>query len=221
MRGKLSYANVVGTLALVLAIVGGTAVALPGKNSVQSNDLKKNSVKARAIANSAVRAAEIKDGSIADEEVVPESLGYGKLGSNSVAARIRTTQPMATGDATEANPLTVPTSGGSWPQAANEMQLYFGEVKYSLAGTCTGGGLNVRLRLSAVDPIFDGVFTEFFNPGPGPVTLTEPFLYQRPWLFEPGADRQVNASLLIWDDCSGAGQSVTLDEARVNVVGMR
>ena len=42
MRGKLSYANVMSTLAVVLAIGGGTtAVAVSGKGKVGAADLKK------------------------------------------------------------------------------------------------------------------------------------------------------------------------------------
>ncbi len=42
MRAKLTYANVVATLALIIAVAGGsTAVALSvGKNSVQSSAIK-------------------------------------------------------------------------------------------------------------------------------------------------------------------------------------
>lgn len=48
--GKLkpSPAMVVAVISLIVAI-GGTAVALPGKRSVDSNDLRKNSVGARSL----------------------------------------------------------------------------------------------------------------------------------------------------------------------------
>lgn len=45
-RGPFSYANVAATIALVAAIGGGTAVALDGKNTVDSGDIKKGQVRA-------------------------------------------------------------------------------------------------------------------------------------------------------------------------------
>ena len=45
---KPSPAMVIAVISLVVAI-GGTAVALPGKRSVDSNDLRKDSVGARSL----------------------------------------------------------------------------------------------------------------------------------------------------------------------------
>jgi len=48
IRKHLTYANVVATLALVIAIGGGTtAIALNGRNSVRSDDIKNGHVSAR------------------------------------------------------------------------------------------------------------------------------------------------------------------------------
>ena len=60
MRAKLTYANVVATLALIIAVAGGsTAVALSvGKNSVQSSAIRPGNVTARNLAN--VRVVEVQ-----------------------------------------------------------------------------------------------------------------------------------------------------------------
>ena len=48
IRKHLTYANVAATLALVIAVGGGTtAIALSGKNSVHSDDIKNGNVTAR------------------------------------------------------------------------------------------------------------------------------------------------------------------------------
>ena len=48
LRRHLSYANVAATLALVLAIGGGTtAIALKGKNTVTTDDIRRGHVTAR------------------------------------------------------------------------------------------------------------------------------------------------------------------------------
>jgi hypothetical protein len=61
LRSKLTYANVVATLALFLALSGGVVWAA-GK--IKSNDIAKNGVKAKNIAKNAVTAKKIKKGSI-------------------------------------------------------------------------------------------------------------------------------------------------------------
>lgn len=64
LRSKLTYANVVSTLALILVVGGGSAFAAHqlAKNSVGSKQLKANAVTAAKIKNGAVSAAKL-DGS--------------------------------------------------------------------------------------------------------------------------------------------------------------
>ena len=61
-RPKLTYANVVATLALFIALGGATALAAShlGKNSVGTKQLKKNSVTTAKIKKNAVTGAKIK-----------------------------------------------------------------------------------------------------------------------------------------------------------------
>jgi hypothetical protein len=73
---KLSYANVVATLALFLALGGGAAFAatqLP-KNSVGPNQLKKG----------AVTPAKLKKGAVTAGKIAPQAVVAGKLGANAV-----------------------------------------------------------------------------------------------------------------------------------------
>jgi hypothetical protein len=73
-RPKLSYANVIATIALFVAL-GGAAVAagLP-KNSVGANQLKRN----------AVTAAKLKRGAVTSGKIAPKAVTAGKLGANAV-----------------------------------------------------------------------------------------------------------------------------------------
>jgi hypothetical protein len=76
IRSQLSYANVVSTLCLFLLLGGGTAVALNGRNSVQSNDLGPGAqVKAPDVAANAVVSSDVRNG----------SLGLGDLNAGSRA----------------------------------------------------------------------------------------------------------------------------------------
>jgi len=73
-RPKLSYANVIATIALFVAL-GGAAVAagLP-KNSVGTNQLKRG----------AVSAAKIKRAAVTAGKIAPKAVVAGKLGANAV-----------------------------------------------------------------------------------------------------------------------------------------
>ena len=64
MRPRLTYANVVATLALFIAIGGASAFAASqlGKNSVGTKQLKKNSVTTAKIKKEAVTAARSRRG---------------------------------------------------------------------------------------------------------------------------------------------------------------
>lgn len=67
LRPKLTYANVVATLALVLAVGGGSVYAAVklGKNEVKSKNIANGAVKGKDLAKNAVTSKKVKDGSIA------------------------------------------------------------------------------------------------------------------------------------------------------------
>jgi hypothetical protein len=73
ISGRPSPAMVVAFIAL-LAALSGTAVALPGKNTVDSGDLKKNAVKTRDIARNAVTTPKIRNGAVNSRKVRNNSL---------------------------------------------------------------------------------------------------------------------------------------------------
>jgi hypothetical protein len=55
-RSKLTYSNVVASLALFIALTGGTAIALSGSNTVFSDDIVQKNVRTGDIAPGAVTA---------------------------------------------------------------------------------------------------------------------------------------------------------------------
>jgi hypothetical protein len=66
LRPKLTYANVAGTIALFLAIGGGTVYAALGlgKNDVHSKNIAPRAVKASDLAKNAVTSPKINDGAV-------------------------------------------------------------------------------------------------------------------------------------------------------------
>ena len=59
--------NLVALTALFI-VLGGTAVALPGKNTVDSGDIHNKAVKTKDIAKQAVTEKKLADGSVSDAE---------------------------------------------------------------------------------------------------------------------------------------------------------
>ena len=84
MRSRLSYANVMSTLALFLALAGGTYAATHLKrNSVRSRNIVNGQVKNQDLANDAVTAAKIQDGQIGPQDLAaPEQVRSAGLAGN-------------------------------------------------------------------------------------------------------------------------------------------
>lgn len=73
-RPKLSYANVIATIALFVAL-GGAAVAA---------GLPKNSVGTKQLKNGAVSTAKLKRAAVTSGKIGPKAVSAGKLGANAV-----------------------------------------------------------------------------------------------------------------------------------------
>ena len=79
IRGHLTYANVMATIAVFLVLSGGTAVALSGSNTVQSDDLGPGAqVKAPDVAANAVNGSDVVDGSITGADIASSALSKGR-----------------------------------------------------------------------------------------------------------------------------------------------
>jgi hypothetical protein len=74
-----SPAMAVAFIAL-LAALSGTAVALPGKNTVDSGDIKKGAVKKSDIGKNAVNSSKVKDGSLLAQDFKSGQLPAGPKG---------------------------------------------------------------------------------------------------------------------------------------------
>ena len=77
MRPRLTYANVMSTLALIIAVGGASAFAATqlAKNSVGPKQLKKDAVTTAKIKNEAVTAAKVKKGTLTGTEINAATLG--------------------------------------------------------------------------------------------------------------------------------------------------
>ena len=87
IRGRITYANVVATLALFIALggVGYAALKLP-KNSVHSKQIAKGAVKTSDIGKGAVTQAKLGAGAVGAGQLSDGAVGNGKLADGSVTA---------------------------------------------------------------------------------------------------------------------------------------
>ena len=86
-RRVLTYANVVATLALFLAVSGGAVYAAStlGKNAVKSGNIAKNAVKTKNIAANAVTTAKVKKEAITGIKVKKATLTRNNLATGTLA----------------------------------------------------------------------------------------------------------------------------------------
>ncbi|HZO04918.1 MAG TPA: hypothetical protein VFB52_00890 [Solirubrobacterales bacterium] len=108
-----SPAAVIAIVALVFA-VSGVAVALPGKNSVATKDIKKN----------AVTAAKIKNGSVTEAKLGDGAVTTSKIGNDAVTgAKVNEATLGKVPSATSAETATKATSAEKATTAENAVEL--------------------------------------------------------------------------------------------------
>lgn len=85
---KLTYANVMSTIAVFLALSMGTAWAATklGNNSVRSRHIAPGQVKPGDIGANAVRSAAIADDAVGSSELSPNSVGTSEIANNGVGS---------------------------------------------------------------------------------------------------------------------------------------
>jgi hypothetical protein len=88
LRRKLTYANVMSTIALFIALAGTSAFAATqlAKNSVGTKQLKSNAVTAAKIKNGSVGGAKVADGSLSGADLAAGSVANANLADNAVGS---------------------------------------------------------------------------------------------------------------------------------------
>ena len=89
IRQRLSYANVVATLALFVALGGSSYAAVQlKKNSVRSKHIKNGQVKRADLARNAVKSDKVKDASLRAGDFMPGQLPAGSKGATGPAGAV-------------------------------------------------------------------------------------------------------------------------------------
>ncbi|MEX2106052.1 MAG: hypothetical protein WD810_04070 [Solirubrobacterales bacterium] len=86
IRKRLTYANVMSSIAVFLVLGGATAFAAAqlGKNTVGSKQLKKNAVTTAKIKKEAVAAGKIKNGAVTNSKVANGAISTDKIADGAV-----------------------------------------------------------------------------------------------------------------------------------------
>jgi hypothetical protein len=75
LRSRLSAPLAISLIALFAALGGGAAIALPGKNTIDSGDIKKNAVKSSDIKNDKVTGADVKESTLnIPQQALPDNV---------------------------------------------------------------------------------------------------------------------------------------------------
>jgi hypothetical protein len=159
LRGKLTYANIVATLALCIAVGGASAFAatqLP-KNSVGTKQLKKGAVNAAKIKDEAVAEAKIKNGAVTGAKIKKGTIDASALAAGVVPPPVNAyTKPESDSRYLRG---TVTVVGTIPPVAANSFEG--GSVECPAGYQAIGGGVdpfNVFFgKVSSSAPTFNGV----------------------------------------------------------------
>src|ERR1044072_142752 len=135
---RLTYANVVSTLALFLVLAGGAAIAakVPKKsvgpsqlkagavttakikaNSITTRKIKRNAVSNAKIKDGAIEGAKIADGSVTDEEIDEASTPFSR-----VVQRARGSSTLAIDE----EPRLYPLGSSGFTQGAGESDFFAG-----------------------------------------------------------------------------------------------
>ena len=101
LRSHFTYANVMSSIAVFLAVTGGTAaIAISGKNQVKKDDIAKGAVRSDDIAKNAVGTSDVAVDSLGAADLAPGSVGTSETASVPVA-RIERTADLPVGIVSE------------------------------------------------------------------------------------------------------------------------
>ncbi len=141
---RLTYANVMSSIAVFLVVAGGSALAATqlGKNSVGSKQLQKNAVTAAKIKNGSVTAAKVKQGSLTGSDINASTLGKVPSATNADHATSADSATSATNavNATNATNFSRYSTTGVKTTALNSVTTLATVGPFTIKGHCEENG---------------------------------------------------------------------------------
>jgi len=130
LRERITYANVVATLALFLALCGGAVAASQlAKNSVGPKQLKKSSVTSVKIKKNAVNGSKVKDGSLTGADLQDGTITGPKIADGAITpAKLSVVPAAAAGPDVISLSLTegCTSATGPFPSGVSASETTFG-----------------------------------------------------------------------------------------------
>jgi hypothetical protein len=152
-RLRLTYANIVSTLALFLALGGGAAYAASKVNSgdlahgaVHTSNVFKRAITSGKLAVGAVRSNQVVDGAIGSKQIANGAVGSKQIGAATVTPSnlefpvFYAASPKGGSAPVTAGPDSYPLSGGTWTQNPGQIEVVFGAAVATVAYDGSGSG---------------------------------------------------------------------------------
>lgn len=168
IRKRLTYANVMSSIAVFLVLGGATAIAAGlAKNSVGSKQLKKNAVTTAKIKNNAVTTAKIKNGAVTGSKV--NVAGFPKVPSAAQADTATTAGSANTANSVAGSTIRKFFYVSGETGARTPLVTLNG---LTLSGGCAGGVTELIATTSVSDSIIHAGGT-YLGPEPIPAFYVE------------------------------------------------
>ena len=163
---RLTYANVMATVALFVAIGGGAYAAGLARNSVGSKQIKDGKVKSVDIADDSLTGADINESKLA----LPD-------GPSSVVASPHNHTPGT--PSPYPSVAAYPLDDATWTQSSDSINVIYGRLEFDAPAGCSGGDVylnfsldgdgqtTIHLTASDLSPVdLSEVFSPVMNTGP-------------------------------------------------------
>jgi len=233
LGSKLTYANVMASLAVFLVLGGATAFATIqlGKNTVGSRQLKRNAVTSTKIKRNAITGPKIKKATITGDKVKDGSITGSDLNAGSTSFSQIVDRIRGTGTANFTAGALYPLQNGTYTQNAGEDDQLIGALDVTFASTCTQPRSAVAyLQLDPTNPtILDpteiaGIAT-VVDKGTGTVTRQANFSSysngRGTSIFAPTVPTNHTLTIFLASGTCASGSGVTVTGAGVDVIGTK
>jgi hypothetical protein len=239
LRERLTYANVISTLALFLVLTGGAAYAAHvgrrsvgtpqlKSNAVTTAKIKANAVTTRKIKKIAVSSEKLKDGAVTTEKLLDEAVTGDKIDLEQVPfARVvhrASGSTVVLLNGTTAYPLTE----ANYTQRAKESDSFLGALDVTFSPACKQPrSVTAFVLLDTLNPmsatseafVAKGKVTDTGTGGASRRVELGPIGTTSPTRFEPGSPAPHTLYLFAEENCTtGTGVSATF--GGVDVIGV-
>lgn len=236
---RLTYSNVVSTLALFLVLGGGVAFAAHvgrrsvgtpqlKSNAVTTAKIKANAVTTRKIKKIAVSSDKLKDGAVTTEKLFDEAVTGEKIDLDAVPFA-RVVHRASSSAVVSLNGITAyPLMDADYTQKAKESDSFLGALDVTFSAACKQPrSVNAFVLLDASNPmsaapedfVAKGSVSDTGTGGAGRRVELGPIGTSSPTRFEPGSPKPHTLHLFAEFNCT-TGSGVTATFGGVDVIGV-